>query len=1105
MAAEYIQLVGTDVPGSYGSCCFSGQVQHEALHCPTQPLALSSPSPTPSTGVSTAVNGDGQLLFFNCPEGTQRFSSEANMRLVRTRGFFFTRWAVSAVMGMPGLLFTINDAGVRHANFFGPSSYSLTVEDGDGAQTQQPPFSAGLEGMLGALRLHYFWYRTMSFQQLRVGAVLRQLPTALPWNYVCEVPLHPLEEGEGGTSANPHDMPSSSSSASSFFVLALLLSSTSALLGFRVSRKASTPSEETYGYAILHAPKACFDPKRAKAFGVPPGPMYGQLKQGIGVWIDDEQSSPCVAHPAEKSRRFIHPRSVKQATVGSRCMYVSLVLDGDDSGEVAEALESLFGRDASNRGDQQEEGVTADAESERLRSGELRRFLVQWQPFLLFCDDDHAASGEATVTAHPPMERTIVLRHVVHVQCSDFFSSFAAGAAGSVEAHYVTSIFTRVQREVREQAVESFRHDRYGGDSVLAAGAKTGTMHHFCAAVQQQFSAFPTALAHRYHLNCIANAQFPITLPSAGEKEHERMKEDTGRIWPYAVKHLLIPPEAAGHIPHNTYNLAMKGPAFHVATFSSLVPGSKQQKRKGGNSNKEDVSVLLRYPTARSAVDMLSQEFRSIARRVHEQMQSVLLSPSSFSSVFHHSHGDTHDNFHGICGHKDSGNTWHLDGGGALTFLGTGSAMPSKYRNVSGTYLEVMYQARSSTTLSRAVVVLDFGEGNAGQLAIFWGNGFAQALFQFFNDLVFVFISHAHADHHLGLMTLLELRHRVRLQVEKQDSIDSGNLNEPLLVVCPQEVHEFLQDTWGRCTAYRQWLEEEVVYDVFPAERHRVGEAPATSVLLPRLNALCARLDEKTAATNHSESHGASPPVWGAEVFPVDHPANAHALLLRFPAPMGATNASRVFLFSGDTRPSPLLIERCRKFTRWTCRVHEQREEEPKEEGDDGPGVFLCLHEATFGEDCGEEAVQKCHSTLPEALQVAAAIRAEHVVLNHFSQRYPKLPGLMKSQLNGRDVDLYCKRRKPRPPDALTALTESSLSEEAVKSLEDVQRGDTSKRKPLDTPSSGELKMCFGFDFMRLSFTSLESQQTAQLTPLFVQLLEEYESWGVGTTKRLRG
>ncbi|RNF05758.1 ribonuclease Z [Trypanosoma rangeli] len=1111
MSADYIQLVGTDVPGSYGSCCFSGQVQHEALRCPTQLLTLSE-TPPQSSEAAPAMNGDGQLLFFNCPEGVQRFSSEANVRLVRTRGFFFTRWAASAVMGMPGLLFTINDAGVRHANFFGPSSHSLSVESGAEAYTQRLPLHAeradvaGVESMLEALRRHYFWYRAISFQQIRAGAVHRQLPTTLPWNYVCEVPLRSLEEAEGGKVCEPPCDASATASPASFFVLALRLSPTSALLGFRVSRRAATSSEETYSYAIVHAPTACFDPQRAKALGVPAGPMYGQLKQGIGVWVDDEQTPPHGTHAVEKPRRFISPHSVKQATVGSRCMYVSLVLDGDDCAEVAAALESLFGRDETTCEGQCEEETTLDTEGKKLRGSELCRFLAQWQPSFLFCDDHHAASEAAPATAPQATERTVVLTHVVHVQQFDFFAPFKTGTAGAAEAHYITSIFADVQRGVREQAIQCFRNDASAGDATTAALIATGTTHHFCAAVQQKFSAFPTALAHRYHLNCIAEAQFPIARSSAAEKELATMKQGPDPIWPYSVKHQLIPAEAADRITDHT-NSSASGPATTVASPSLLCPSTKQVK-KGGNLRKGDVTGLLRYPTARSAVDMLSAQFRCAVSRAREQMSGVF-TPSSSSLT--RPQGDHHDCLHGTCGQDDDSNTWHLDGGGALTFLGTGSAVPSKYRNVSGTYLEVMYHARRSTTLCRAVVVLDFGEGNTGQLAMLWGNGSGKVVLRFFNDLAFVFISHAHADHHLGLMSLLELRHRLRVQMAKEEPSCSGALKEPVLVVCPQEVHEFMQDTWGRCAAYRQWLQEEVTYDIIPAERCRAdGASAASSVFLPRLNAVCARLSENTVMTSSLGGSRTPPPVWGAEVFPVHHPANAHALLLRFPAPVGAAAESRVFLFSGDTRPSPLLIERCHQFTR--C-IHHGSEQEKGGDSDGGAhteGVFLCLHEATFGEGCEEEAVLKCHSTLPEALQVAAAIRAKHIVLNHFSQRYPKLPGLMKSQLDGRDVDVCCRRRKLRMAEPATTLIEQSHSEDAVNLSEEVKQRDIPRLPPRDALSpdarsgSGAARMCFGFDFMRLSFASLESQQTAQLTPLFVQLLEEYESWGVGTTKRLR-
>ncbi|CCW68492.1 unnamed protein product [Phytomonas sp. Hart1] len=46
--------------------------------------------------------------------------------------------------------------------------------------------------------------------------------------------------------------------------------------------------------------------------------------------------------------------------------------------------------------------------------------------------------------------------------------------------------------------------------------------------------------------------------------------------------------------------------------------------------------------------------------------------------------------------------------------------------------------------------------------------------------------------------------------------------------------------------------------------------------------------------------------------------------------------------------------------------------------------------------------------------------------------------------------------------------------------------------------------VCFAFDLMRLSFSDLRAGSVASRLPIFVRLLEEYESWGVGTTQRLR-
>lgn len=101
-----------------------------------------------------------------------------------------------------------------------------------------------------------------------------------------------------------------------------------------------------------------------------------------------------------------------------------------------------------------------------------------------------------------------------------------------------------------------------------------------------------------------------------------------------------------------------------------------------------------------------------------------------------------------------------------VRFLGTASAVPGKERNVSAILVNVREDAS---------ILLDCGEGTAGQLIRSYGlEGFGTIL----TRLGCVFISHLHADHHLGLFQLLKLR---------ESFLRKRNLPwHPLTVVAPR-------------------------------------------------------------------------------------------------------------------------------------------------------------------------------------------------------------------------------------------------------------------------------------------------------------------------------
>lgn len=75
--------------------------------------------------------------------------------------------------------------------------------------------------------------------------------------------------------------------------------------------------------------------------------------------------------------------------------------------------------------------------------------------------------------------------------------------------------------------------------------------------------------------------------------------------------------------------------------------------------------------------------------------------------------------------------------------LGTGSALPSKYRNVSATLVRVP---------GYGSYLLDCGENTLGQMRRVFGPEFASVL----QELRGIWISHLHADHHLGTAAVLK-------------------------------------------------------------------------------------------------------------------------------------------------------------------------------------------------------------------------------------------------------------------------------------------------------------------------------------------------------------
>ncbi|XP_069510615.1 zinc phosphodiesterase ELAC protein 2 [Ambystoma mexicanum] len=256
-------------------------------------------------------------------------------------------------------------------------------------------------------------------------------------------------------------------------------------------------------------------------------------------------------------------------------------------------------------------------------------------------------------------------------------------------------------------------------------------------------------------------------------------------------------------------------------------------------------------------------------------------------------------------------------------FLGTGSAIPMKIRNVSSTLINIS----SSQSL-----LLDCGEGTFGQLCRHYGDEVDDILC----NISAVFLSHIHADHHTGLLNIL-------LQREKAFKTLSKPFY-PLLLIAPLRIITWLNQYSEHC----QYILHH--FNVIPAK----FLADDFEVLNEQTKFLIRSLLE----TYELEKF---------QTCLVRHCKNAFGCAI-------VHKSGWKIVYSGDTMPCDALVQM-------------------------GKNATLLIHEATLEDGMEDEAVEKTHSTTSQAISVGMKMNAEFIMLNHFSQRYAKIP-LFSSDFN---------------------------------------------------------------------------------------------------------
>ncbi|CAD8205598.1 unnamed protein product [Paramecium octaurelia] len=283
-----------------------------------------------------------------------------------------------------------------------------------------------------------------------------------------------------------------------------------------------------------------------------------------------------------------------------------------------------------------------------------------------------------------------------------------------------------------------------------------------------------------------------------------------------------------------------------------------------------------------------------------------------------------------------------------LIFLGTCSMKPGQLRNVSGIIL-VNEKLKSN-------IILDCGEGTFKQIS--------DENIVLDDKPLIIWISHAHSDHHLGLLQIVH---------------NLCNCHNEIYLIVPAIVVPWLmffkeilgeQNNWKIIVSqqFDQDFKEdinELIKDCFHQCRIRQGELVQ---IQDNQNFLKNYEDLISCLKDQFELNS-------IKVTPVDHCPQSYGVRLNL-------CDGRSLSYSGDTRP-------CERFIKLS------------------QNVDILIHESTFTDDLQENALQNMHSTISEAVKVGMLADAKVITLTHYSQRYSRQIEINQENLEN-DKIIFC-------------------------------------------------------------------------------------------------
>ena len=303
-----------------------------------------------------------------------------------------------------------------------------------------------------------------------------------------------------------------------------------------------------------------------------------------------------------------------------------------------------------------------------------------------------------------------------------------------------------------------------------------------------------------------------------------------------------------------------------------------------------------------------------------------------------------------------------------VTFLGTSSMKPGKYRNVSAILIQNIVNTQQK------YILFDCGEGTFQQIYEKFGKEITS---QILLNINLIAISHKHGDHMLGLMKLMKEIDKllIGMNLDKKKIINEKIF---IYIIVPLTIIDFVKSSIELDIEYKEYFK---VYDcnVFNINEKQYyknnlmqNNPNENFVDIPKISPvndygkLCEKINTFRNKPELKPIYQDFLNKFGAlfNTIEVFHCEESFGFFIENNINKDDPLYYKIS-FSGDTRPN-------NNFFNYS--MHST----------------LFIHEGTFDSDLTEDAEEKMHSTVGQAIEIGENNLSKYIALTHFSPRYIK-------------------------------------------------------------------------------------------------------------------